>query len=227
MDESQLRSEIYRQRHVEKKTLQEIANFYGKSIYWVNSRLNKEYEPTKTRQTIADLENIAEIDLNDINLSEEVKAVYKLRKEGLKYEEIASKLNRSIYWVHSRLEGKYAPKGRRAEKNFQEERVVPFLIHAGHTGIMQYVRTSKYGITQEADIVSTFDKLQVITEVKISIDHHQIQTAIGQLAIHRFTYDENALLQIAIPKEAAVGKLPIELIEFFEKKKYCKLLLIP
>jgi transcriptional regulator len=227
MDESELRSEIYRQRHDEKKTLREIASFFGKSIYWVNSRLNKKYEPTKTRQTISDIENLSKIDLDDICLSEEVKEVYKLRKEGLKYEEIASKLNRSIYWVHSRLEGKYAPKGRRAEKNFQEERVVPFLINAGHTGIMQYVRTSKFGITQEADIISSYNNIQVITEVKISIDHHQIQTAVGQLTIHRFTYDENALLQLAIPNETDAAKLPVELIHFFEKNGYCKVLRIP
>lgn len=196
VDESESRSELYRLRYDEKKTLQEIANIFGKSIYWVNSRLNKKYEPSKIRQTIADIESISKFENGNTEISEESTIVFNLRKQGLTYEEIASKLNRSIYWVHSRLEGKYAPKGRRAEKNFQEERVVPFLEQLGHTGIMQYVRTSNYGVTQEADIVSSFNGSQVVTEVKISINHHQLQTAIGQLVVHRFTYNQEALFVV-------------------------------
>lgn len=227
MDESESRSELYRLRYDEKKTLQEIANIFGKSIYWVNSRLNKKYEPSKIRQTIADIEAISKFENENIEISEESSIVFNLRKKGLTYEEIASKLNRSIYWVHSRLEGKYAPKGRRAEKNFQEERVIPFLEHMGHTGIMQYVRTSNYGITQEADIVSSLNGTQVVTEVKISITHHQLQTAIGQLAIHRFTYNYKSLLQIALPKETDRTKIPDDLLKFLNVHEYCNIIFIP
>ena len=119
------------------------------------------------------------------------------------------------------------PKGARAEKQFQEERVVPYMSQLGFTGILQYVRTSKQGITQEADIIATLNGKQYITEVKVQITHHELQTAIGQLILYHFTYNEEVELQIALPKEADMSKLPIGLIEHLKEEDNIHLLLVP
>lgn len=222
-----IKEEIHRLRFEEGMTLQEIAKRYGKSIYWVNARLNKNYEPKRLRQTADDIGLFDDQDISDEVLANEVSQIQGLREQGLTYEEIASKLNRSIYWVHTRLQGKYMPKGVRAEKLFQEERVVPYMSQLGFTGILQYVRTSKQGITQEADIIATLNGKQYITEVKVQITHHQLQTAIGQLLLYRFTYNEEVELQIALPKEADMGKLPMGLIEHLKEKEDFHLLFVP
>jgi len=222
-----IKEEIHKLRFEQGMTLQEIANKFGKSIYWVNSRLNKNYEPRRTRQTADDIGVFDDLNINDKVLAEEVSQIKGLRERGLTYEEIASNLNRSVYWVHTRLQGKYMPKGARAEKQFQEERVVPYMVQLGFTGILQYVRTSKQGITQEADIISTLDGKQYITEVKIHITHHELQTAIGQLILHRYTYNEEVELQIALPKETDMSKLPIGLIEHLKEKENFHLLIVP
>jgi transcriptional regulator with XRE-family HTH domain len=222
-----IKAEIHRLRFEEGMTLQAIANKFGKSIYWVNARLNKNYEPKRIRQTIDDIGTFKDEDIEDKALSGEVAQVKKFRKQGLSYEEIASRLNRSVYWVHTRLQGKYRPKGHRAEKQFQEERVVPYMIRIGYTGILQYVRTSKAGVTQEADIIATLNDKQYITEVKVHITHHQLQTAIGQLIVHRFTYNENAELQIALPKETDMKKLPVDLVKHLKAKENLHFLFVP
>ncbi len=222
-----IKKEIHRLRYEQGMTLQEIANKYGKSIYWVNARLNKNYEPKRLRYTADDIGKLNELDVVDKSLSEEITQIQNLRAEGLTYEQIASKLNRSVYWVHSRLQGKYTPRGARSEKQFQEERVVPYMIELGFSGILQYVRTSKEGIVQEADIISTLNGKQYITEVKVHITHHQLQTAIGQLLIHRFTYNKDAELQIALPKEADLSKLPTGLINHLEATERIHFLFVP
>ena len=117
--------------------------------------------------------------------------------------------------------------GARSEKQFQEERVVPYMIKHGFSGILQYVRTSKEGIVQEADIIATLNGKQYITEVKVHITHHQLQTAIGQLFIHRFTYNKEAELQIALPKEADLSKLPSALIKHLESSERIHFLFVP
>jgi len=222
-----IKAEIHRLRFEEGMTLQAIANKLGKSIYWVNARLNKNYEPKRTRQTIDDIGTFLDENIDDEALSSEVFQIKSLREKGLSYEEIASRLNRSVYWVHTRLQGKYRPKGHRAEKLFQEERVVPYMIKLGYTGILQYVRTSRAEVTQEADIIATLNDKQCITEVKVHITHHQLQTAIGQLIVHRFTYNEDAKLQIALPKETDMKKLPIDLIEHLMAKENLHFLFVP
>ena len=138
-----IKAEIHRLRFEEGKTLQEIAKIFGKSIYWVNARLNKNYEPKRLRQTADDIGSLKDVNIGDEVLSNEVSQIKNLREQGLTYEQIASNMNRSIYWVHTRLQGKYMPKGARAEKQFQEERVIPYMTKIGFTGILQYVRTSK------------------------------------------------------------------------------------
>jgi len=221
------KAEIHRLRFEEDMTLQEIANKFGKSIYWVNSRLNKNYEPKRIRQTSDDIVSMEDVNIGNEVLSDEVSKVKELRKQGLSYKEIASNLNRSIYWVHTRLKGKYTPKGPRAEKQFQEERVVPYMSKLGFEGILQYVRTSNGGITQEADVVAILNDKQYITEVKVQITHHQLQTAIGQLILYRYTYDENAELQIALPKETDMTKLSNDLSLHLETKENFHFLFVP
>jgi transcriptional regulator with XRE-family HTH domain len=227
MDLTDIKKEIHKLRYEQKMTLQEIANKYDKSIYWVNARLNKNYEPKRLRHTADDIGMLNELDINDETLSGEILQIKVLRTEGLTYEQIASRMNRSIYWVHSRLKGKYTPRGARSEKNFQEERVVPYMIELGFSGILQYVRTSNEGVNQEADIISTLNGKQYITEVKVHITHHQLQTAIGQLLIHRFTYNRETELQIALPKEADLSKLPDMLINHLKDKERIHCLFVP
>jgi len=219
--------EIHRLRFGEGMKLDDIAKIYGKSIYWVNSRLNKKYEPKKVRNTANDISKFVEEDIPDKNLSDEVSKIKSLRREGLSYEEIASQLNRSIYWVHSRLQQKYLPKGSRSEKIFQEERVIPYLVELGYTGILQYVRSSKSGINQEADIVATYQNNQHIIEVKVQLSHHQLQTAIGQLIIHKFTYGNHANLQIALPEEVPMDKLTNDLKDHLAETAGIYFLIIP
>ena len=227
MNLEEIKKEIHKLRHEQGMTLQEIAKIYGKSIYWVNARLNKNYEPKRLRHTADDIGKLNELDINDEYLSKEISQIKSLRTKGLTYEQIASKLNRSIYWVHTRLQGKYTPRGARSEKHFQEERVVPYMTELGFSGILQYVRTSKDGVSQEADIISTLDGKQYITEVKVHITHHQLQTAIGQLLIHRFTYNREAELQIALPKEVNLSKLPDRLIKHLEDSEGIRCLFVP
>jgi transcriptional regulator with XRE-family HTH domain len=227
MNFQNIKAEIHRLRFEESMTLQEIAKKYGKSIYWVNARLNKNYEPKRLRQTADDIGAFEDINVSDEILSDEVSQIRELRTKGLTYEEIASALNRSVYWVHTRLQGKYMPKGVRAEKQFQEERVVPYMAKLGFTGILQYVRTSKEDLTQEADIIATLHDKQYITEVKVHITQHQLQTAIGQLILHRYTYDEEVELQIALPKETDMFKLPEGLITHLKSKENIHILFVP
>lgn len=227
MDAMEVKAEIHRLRYEDRLTLREIANKFGKSIHWVYVRLNKDYEPKGIRQTSDDVGSMEDIDIGDEVLSDEVSQVRKLRKQGLTYQQIASDLNRSIYWVHTRLHGKYMPKGARAESQFQEERVIPHMSRLGFEGILQYVRTSSGGITQEADVIATLKGKQYVTEVKIQITHHELQTAIGQLILYRYTYGENAELQIALPEEADMSKLSDDLVRHLETKEGLHFLFVP
>ncbi len=149
---------------------------------------------------------------------------------GLTFEEIANKLNRSIYWVHTRLRKAYYPQGTRAEKLFQETRVVPFLQTTGHTDIRQYVRVEGDGYSQKADVVSVRDGKTTVTEVKLQITHHQLQTAIGQLILHRLAFADKqptVHLQIALPEEAVRRKAPTRLVELLAEKEGIDIALVP
>lgn len=201
-------------------TLQEIANKLTKSIYWVNSRLDDKYEPKRVRQTsLIENNSLNHIEMvSDPKLSEEIDTVKKLRESGMTYEKIAAQLNRSIYWVHTRLSKKYTPRVTLNEKNFQESRVIPWLKNEGHNIIGQYVRSESGFFIQEADIISFYRGFLYITEVKVSITHHQLQTAIGQLLIHKFGYEDNSKLQlqIALPKEVRSDNLSDDFISFLD-----------
>lgn len=209
---------------------EEIANKFGKSIYWVHTRLRESYRP-KAKRKIADddldIKKLSEVENQD--LSDEIDKIMELRKQGLSYEKIAEKLNRSVYWVHTRLREEYTPKGSRVEKIFQEERVVPFLKSIGHLDIRQYVRIEGEEYNQEADIISTFEQSICITEVKVHITHHQLQTAIGQLILHRMAFppDNRPKIQIALPSEAKRVKLPETLIKLLKEDENIDILLIP
>jgi hypothetical protein len=203
-------------------TLQEIANKLTKSIYWVNSRLDNKYEPKRVRQTSL-IENNSSNHIEIVSnpkLSEEIDSVKKLRESGMTYEQIAVQLNRSIYWVHTILRKKYTPRVTLNEKNFQESRVIPWLKNEGHNIIGQYVRSESGFFIQEADIISFYEGFLYITEVKVSITHHQFQTAIGQLLIHKFGYEDHSKLQlqIALPKEVRNDNLSDDFLSFLDHK---------
>ncbi len=212
-------------------TLQEIANKLGKSIYWVNSRLDKKYQPKRDRKTGSSTDDLANDshEIFDPKLSREIEIVKKYREEGLTYEEIASKLNRSIYWVHTRLRKKYAPRVTLNEKQFQESRVIPWLENRGHKIIGQYVRSEAAFFIQEADILSFFEGKLYISEVKVSITHHQFQTAIGQLLLHSFAFkdERNICLQIVLPSEVKSEKFEDELLNFFSDLHGIEIIFVP
>lgn len=210
-------------------TLQEIAQKLQRSIYWVKSRLDKKYEPRRGRKTQKEVVELNSQEITDPKLSAEIDQVKKMRESGLTYEQIATQLNRSIYWVHTRLRAKYSPRVSLNEKNFQETRVIPWLINQGHKIVGQYVRSGLGLFIQEADIVSFFNGNIFITEVKVSITHHQLQTAIGQLLLHKYSYedDSNLKLQIALPIEVRNQNISDELLNFLESKIGIKICIIP
>ena len=84
----------------------------------------------------------------------------------------------------------------------------------------QYVRSGEGFFTQEADIVSFYDGYMFITEVKVSVTHHQLQTAIGQLLLQKYNYadDSKLKLQIAMPLEICKKNISKEFISFLERK---------
>lgn len=132
--------------------------------------------------------------------------VHDLRyNKELKYTEIAKRLNRSIYWVHCRLSDKYRPKASRVEKRFQDQEVIPYLEKEGHKILTADTRTKCDEFSQEVDILSIKDGVTYITEVKNIVNHHQIQTGIGQLILHRYGKREkdkgDIIYQIVFPKE--------------------------
>ena len=212
-------------------TLQEIAHKLGKSIYWVNSRLDSKYEPKRKRRVAKDESEASVVVLSDDPiLAQEMLTIHLLRQEGLTYEEIANSLNRSVYWVHTRLREAYRPQGARAEKLFQETRVVPFLLRLGHRDVRQYIRIDGAGYSQEADVVSTHSDKIYITEVKLHLMQHQLQTAIGQLTLHRLAYSEQRIcpaLQIALPEEVIQTKLPTLLVELLKMREGIDIVFVP
>jgi Holliday junction resolvase-like predicted endonuclease len=137
-------------------------------------------------------------------LDEERELVRKLRYEDkLKYKEIAEKLNRSLYWVHCRLSDKYQPAAARVEKRFQDAEVEAYFEKQGHKIIRNGTRTKCDEFSQEVDILSTKDGFIFVTEVKNIVNHHQIQTAIGQIILHKFAYrkidTDKIIYQIVFP----------------------------
>lgn len=127
------------------------------------------------------------------------------------------------------MRAKYAPRISLSEKQFQESRVIPWLIGQGHKIVGQYVRSGEGFFSQEADIVSFFDGYMFITEVKVSITHHQLQTAIGQLLLHKFSYEDDSKLklQIALPIEISNKNISNELFHFLESKIGIIICIIP
>jgi len=141
-------------------------------------------------------------------LEEEKALIHHLRyNEKLKYTEIAQKVNRSLYWVHTRLSEKYQPATARVEKRFQDEEVLAFLKNEGHKIINEDTRTRCREFSQEVDILSLKEGVVYVTEVKNIVNHHQIQTGIGQLILHKFAYQhryperEHVVYQLVFPKE--------------------------
>jgi len=165
-------------------------------------------------------------------LEKETELVRKLRyTEKLKYKEIAEKLNRSLYWVHCRLSDKYEPAASRVEKQFQDKDVISFLEKQGHKIIRKDTRTKCDEFSQEADILSTKENLTFITEVKNIVNHHQIQTGIGQMILHKYGYRQkeknDVIYQIAFPKKFSKYRyFSTDFIDYLDKTIGIKIIFI-
>ena len=165
-------------------------------------------------------------------LEKETELVRKLRyAEKLKYKEIAEKLNRSLYWVHCRLSDKYKPAGSRVEKRFQDQDVISYLEKEGHKIIKNNTRTKCKEFSQEEDILSTKDGLTYITEVKNIVNHHQIQTGIGQMILHKYGYrqkeKDDVIYQITFPKKFSKYRyFSTDFINYLDKTLGIKIIFI-
>lgn len=92
------------------------------------------------------------------------------------------------------------------------------------------MRVEGDGYSQEADVVSVHDGTATVTEVKLQITHHQLQTAIGQLILHRLAFTDKqptVHLQIALPEEAMRRKAPTRLVELLAEKEGITIVLVP
>ena len=203
-------------------TLTEIAQRLGRSIYWVNARLDPNYEPQRERRVAAhEATRLDPETVQNAMLSGEIELIKRLRGAGATYQTIADQLGRSVYWVHSRLEPSYRPRKGNSEKVFQEKRVIPWLISKGHIDVTQYSRVGNKLYRQEADIISRLNGRLYITEVKIRCDHHELQTALGQLNLHRLAYPEGEApgLQVVFPAESRTSRITDEVLAQIQMKE--------
>ena len=149
----------------------------------------------------------------------------------LKYSEIAKRFNRSLYWVHCRLSEKYKPAGSRVEKRFQDQDVITHLEKEGQKIITQNTRTKCDEFSQEADVLSTKDGLIYITEVKNIVNHHQIQTGIGQIIMHKYGNRKkdngNIIYQIIFPEKFSTYRyFSSDFIDYLDKNLGLKIIFI-
>lgn len=165
-------------------------------------------------------------------LNEEREIVRKLRYEDkLKYKEIAEKMNRSLYWVHCRLSDKYKPAASRVEKRFQDDEVAVYFESQGHNIITSNTRTKCNEFSQEVDILSTREEFLFVTEIKNIVNHHQLQTAIGQIILHKYGYRKkdtsNVIYQIVFPKKFAEYRyFSQEFLDYLDKELEIKIVFI-
>ncbi len=170
--------------------------------------------------------------MKDLQFEGEKRLVRDLRyNKKLKYSDIAEKLNRSLYWVHCRLSDKYKPKGSRVEKCFQDQDVIVYLEKEGHRIIKYNTRTKCDEFSQETDILSVKDGITYITEVKNIVNHHQIQTGIGQIILHQFgrrKNDEGSIVyQIVFPREFLNYRYFSEIfLEYIDKRLGIKIIFV-
>ncbi len=178
-------------------TLASIAETFGKSIGWVRARLNGTLKGNITKN---DVERVY------ANPQSELET---LRQSGLTYQEIAAIHGKSINWVQTRLRRIEVRPSK--ELAFQKEAVIPYLRTLGHRNILEQFKIDH----QRADIVSTApDGVICITEVKVTIVGHSMQTAIGQLLLHKRQYPD-AITQIAIPDIITVHNLITQHLETY------------
>lgn len=170
--------------------------------------------------------------MKDLQFEEEKNLVRDLRyNKKLKYSEIAEKFNRSLYWVHCRLSDKYKPMASRIEKRFQDQDVIAYLEKEGHWIIKYNTRTKCDEFSQEVDILSTKDSITYITEVKNVVNHHQIQTGIGQIILHKYGHKGedkgNIVYQIVFPKEFSKYRYFSSIfLDYLDKKLGIKIIFV-
>jgi len=210
-------------------TIHQIAAQIGRSASWVYTRLSDKYTPNRRRDTVdVPPEAVREVAASQ-PWAEELETVRSMRSSGMTYQEIAEKLNRSIYWVHSRLRGKYQPRSVRTEILFQEQAVVPWLQSIGHVILSQCERFTYDEFVLEADIISTLGADKWITEVKVSANGHELHTAIGQLVLHRCLPTAGAppRLQIALPISARPQRMSEAILRALATKESIEVAFVP
>jgi transposase len=220
---------LVRSLHLGGLTIHEIALKVGKSASWVYTRLRDEYQPKRKRDTAEVAPEFVGVAPADSVLAQELEAVSAMRVSGMTYEEIAERLHRSIYWVHSRLRGRYRPRSTRTEMLFQEQAVVPWLCSHGHTIVTQCERLSYGPFVLEADIISTLGPERWITEVKVSANGHELHTAIGQLVLHRCLTSEgtNLRCQVALPLTARPERVSDALLGALSTRESIGVVFVP
>jgi uncharacterized protein YerC len=176
---------LIKKMRLEGKTLQEIAQHFGKSITWVYTRVNPKYAVKRRNVTSSD---------DTMLIDEPANKYEQMRKHGLTMQNIATLNGVSLTTVYKVLRNNKQKCSR--ERIFRDSVVIPYL-----QNILNHIQVVKeFTISfQRADIVSTTpDGKMCITEVKRTISAHAIQTSIGQLIIHQLEYPD-AMLQIALP----------------------------
>jgi hypothetical protein len=99
----------------------------------------------------------------------------------------------------------------------------------GHHIIDQYVRIPASEYVQEADILSRAEQAVFVTEVKISLMGHRLQTGLGQLLLHKYGCRsvETARFQLAVPGETREDRHSPELVEFLRDHLGLSVVFIP
>ena len=210
-------------------TIHRIAAHVGKSAHWVYTRLRDEYAPKGKRDTADVVPEPIEDAPIDPALRAELEEVRLFRSSGMTYEQIAQRLGRSIYWVHSRLRGKYQPRNLRTERLFQDQAVIPYLLDAGHVVLAQCERSTYGQFVLEADVVSQHAKATWITEIKAGANGHELHTAIGQLVLHRALRPDGSevRLQIAIPDEGRPPRLTDPILDALRATANIQVIFVP
>jgi len=210
-------------------TIHQIAAHVGKSPGWVYTRLRDEYAPKRKRDT----SDVAPEPFQDVPtdplLRAELEKVHLLRRSGMTYEQIAEHLGRSIYWVHSRLKGRYQPRDLRTERHFQDQAVIPYLLDAGHLVLAECERSTYGQFVLEADVVSRYGDTTWITEVKAGANGHELHTAIGQLVLHRALRPDGSQvrLQIALPANRRPLRLADPILDALRATASIQVILVP
>lgn len=122
--------------------------------------------------------------------------IQKLRSQGKSLSEISKILNRSVYFVYSRLNSSYEPE-KRLEIDYVESKVIPYLKNKGFKEV--HVPEGDF----QGDIVAKKGNSQHIFEVKKDPQKSLLCYAIGEIILGRRVNEgknKNNKYHIILPK---------------------------